>query len=310
MNNGCAIHGWSPIASASADSQLAGVLAGFVFTGIILLFGRRGPKNTQALGLFCSAFVALGLDSHLFGVISGGMQDPFCVRVWSEGMTAAGLLAVGAMAVITGLSWLLASHVEATTEGEDSKPSQPSRAINLDWMVRVIAYGVGVTVTLLLASTTYDYLSIVYTARIPGFLAWSVTLSPISVATISVGIALLTRRISDNRGLNRSNIANIGLRVAAYGILSYVVAGPIFAGVISELTAGVWRHPSPFVVGAALSAGLVLPALLMVALVQAVPCLSPAEAMNHRDDDPVEPIAPQELPQIGAADQQAPSSRN
>src|SRR5262245_6476686 len=97
LMNGCPTHGWSVIASASMDSQLAGVLAGFVFTGIVLLFGRHGPKNIQALGLFCAAFVALGFDSYLFGELSGGISDPFCVRIWTEEMTAAGMLAVGAM---------------------------------------------------------------------------------------------------------------------------------------------------------------------------------------------------------------------
>src|SRR6266487_6804151 len=90
MNNGCIAHWWNMIASASMDSAVAGVLAGFVFTSIVLLLGRRGPKDTQALGLFCAAFVVLGLDSHLFGTVSGGTPDPFCARVWSEEMIAAG----------------------------------------------------------------------------------------------------------------------------------------------------------------------------------------------------------------------------
>jgi hypothetical protein len=88
MNDGCPVHGWSVVASAAMDSQLAGVLAGFVFTSFVLLLGRRGSKDKQSLGLFLAAFVALGFDSHLFGVVSGDATDPFCIRVRTEAMPA------------------------------------------------------------------------------------------------------------------------------------------------------------------------------------------------------------------------------
>ncbi|MTK05408.1 hypothetical protein FF096_26035 [Micromonospora sp. CP22] len=47
----CASHGWSIITSASTNSQFAGVLAGFVFTGIVVLFSLRGSRYTQALAV-------------------------------------------------------------------------------------------------------------------------------------------------------------------------------------------------------------------------------------------------------------------
>lgn len=72
MINKCAVDGWDVIASSSLDSQLAGVLAGFIFTGIILLLGLGGAKkNVQALGIFCPSFIVLAFDSHLWGVING-----------------------------------------------------------------------------------------------------------------------------------------------------------------------------------------------------------------------------------------------
>ncbi|MFC5288828.1 hypothetical protein ACFPM7_17365 [Actinokineospora guangxiensis] len=46
------------------------MLAGFVFTGIIILFGRSGRANTRTLGVFCAAFVVLAFDSYLFSLIS------------------------------------------------------------------------------------------------------------------------------------------------------------------------------------------------------------------------------------------------
>jgi hypothetical protein len=275
MNNGCPTHGWAIIGSAPMDSQLAGVLAGFVFTGIVLLFGRRGSKNTQALGLFCAVFIALGFDSHLFGVVSGESPDPFCGRVWAQEMICAGLLGVSAMAIVTGLSWLLASHLdEVARHGDSSDLNDTDKVINLDRLVRFMAYGTGVTVTLLLAATTYDYLPNIYKTHIPAILIGVAVLSPLFVLVASIGItswrAWYTRR---NPRVTHASMANKGLQVAAYGILCYAVVGPVSSGVISELGADWWQPPSGLIVCVAIIAGLGVPAMLMIALVQAVPPL-------------------------------------
>ncbi len=268
------------------DSAVAGVLAGFVFTSIVLLLGRRGPKDTQALGLFCAAFVVLGLDSHLFGTVSGGTPDPFCARVWSEEMIAAGMLAVGGMAIITGISWLLASHLDSTAEPSGPPVlSQPHRVISLDRLVRLMAYGVGVTVMLLLAATTNDYFSIVYPKQVPTPLGWTAFafVCTAFVTVISSGIATLRTRYATHKHVARADLANSGLRVAAYGILGYAVAGPVFAGFITELGRNWWRPPSNLVVGGSIMGGLILPALLLIALVLAVPPLA-AKVHDRRPD--------------------------
>jgi hypothetical protein len=107
MGKGCLILGWGTTLSAPLSSQLAAVLAGFVFTSIVFLISREGRTHSRALGLFCAAFVVLGFDSHLFAVLSGSVNDPFCGRVWTQAVTASGLLGTGAMAIITGIIWLL-----------------------------------------------------------------------------------------------------------------------------------------------------------------------------------------------------------
>jgi hypothetical protein len=288
MNNGCPAHGWTIIGSAALDSQLAGVLAGFVFTGIVLLFGRRGPKNIQAIGLFCSVFVALGFDSHLFGVLSGESPDPFCGRVWTQGMICTGLLGVSAMAIVTGLSWLLASHLDETARrGKPFDRNNTDNVINLDLLVRLMAYGVGVTVTLLLAASIYDYLSIIYKAHSPTILAWTAFLSPVFVLAVSGSISFLGARYGRrNPRITRASVANWGLRIAAYGILCYAVIGPICDGVISEMGQGWWQSPSGVIVCVVFIAGLGVPALLMLALVQAVPPLSLRRQAGQRTSTP------------------------
>jgi hypothetical protein len=297
MNNGCPTHGWSVIASAPMDSQLAGVLAGFVFTGIVLLFGRRGPKNIYTLGLFCAAFVILGFDSYLFGELSGGALDPYCVRIWTEEMTAAGMLAVGAMAIITGISWLLASHLDAIADISTPPDSSISdRKINLDRLVRIMAHGVGVTATLLLGVTTYDYIATAFPAHVPGFLVSAALISPALVAAALAGLASLRARRTRRRDVALAAVPNTALQIAAYGILTYALAGPVFVGIIGEFGRSWWQPPSDLFVGAAIIFGLVLPALLLIALVQAVPPLSGKYADGSSDAGKSEPAPIRSIP--------------
>ena len=64
---GCGSAGWSAVSSAGANSALAGVLAGFMLNGIVVLLSRTITDigKVRALGLLLAAFVALGLDSYL-----------------------------------------------------------------------------------------------------------------------------------------------------------------------------------------------------------------------------------------------------
>lgn len=288
--NGCAVHGWSLFSSASLDSQLAGVLAGFTFTGIVFLFGRSGPKNTQALGLFCAAFVALGFDSHIFGTISGGTPDRFCARVWSQETTAAGILAVGAMAIITGTSWLLASHLRDQPKNTGSlKEGAADPVINLNRMVPIMAYGVAVAATLLLAVTTYDYLSVAFPGHTPAAIGWSALTTPILVGASSGILALArARRARTRQKCTQAKMSTTAVRFAAYGILVYAVVGPLFTGVISEFGTRWWQPPSAAVVGPTIGAGLIFPAVLMIALIQAVSPLS-AERTENSDGSAASP---------------------
>lgn len=273
MNNSCAPHGWNAIASSSMDSQIAGVLAGFIFTGILLLLGQGGLKNRQTLGLFCPAFIALAFDSHMFSVVSGKTSDPYCVRVWSGEMGAAGMLAVGAMAIVTGLSWLLASHFETATEPGAQKSHTLPKGINLDRLVTLMAYGVGVTVTLFLASTTYDYVAISFPQKQPRTLTWMVLLSPVFVFAACGGIAKISTWRARRKDAPRA-MSTKSLTVAAYGLGAYAVASPVFNGIIGELGTGWWKPTSSLVVYSSIGMGLFAPALLLIALVLAVAPLS------------------------------------
>jgi hypothetical protein len=108
----CASTGWSAVSSALANATLAGLLAGFMLNGIVVLLSRQpGPGQRvgyfQSASLLFAAFVTLGLDSFLFGLITGDQADVACRRAWTEAMFAAGLLGVGTVAVVVSIVFLL-----------------------------------------------------------------------------------------------------------------------------------------------------------------------------------------------------------
>jgi hypothetical protein len=134
----CLSNGWSVVTSAPSNSQLAGVLAGFVFTGVIILYASPGPRAARTIALLCAAFVVLGFDSYLFSSISGNDADPLCGRVWSEAMAASGMLAVGGVALVGAIGWLLAVRDgEAAIQAPAAvvRPRGPVNLQRMSWLM-------------------------------------------------------------------------------------------------------------------------------------------------------------------------------
>lgn len=107
----CARADWSAVTSALPNATLAGVLAGFLLNGIVvfLIRGTDTFEQVRALSFMFAAFVALALDSYLFGLVSG---DHTCQRAWTEAMLAAGLLGIGAVAIIAGFGLMVAAYID------------------------------------------------------------------------------------------------------------------------------------------------------------------------------------------------------
>lgn len=175
--------GWSIITSSAANSQLAGVLAAVIFSGIVILFARRGPRSTQAPGLFASTFVVLGFDRYLFGTVTGLTTGEFCALAWSEGMIAAGMLGVGGFALITGISWPMADHTDGSSESPVARRDQEDLAA----LSRCMVLGVAAGVSLLITMTGLDYLNIMYSGEVSDNLSnatWAVPVSIVLLATL------------------------------------------------------------------------------------------------------------------------------
>lgn len=312
----CASHGWSIITSASTNSQFAGVLAGFVFTGIVMLFAMRGGRYTQTLAVLSPTFIVLGFDSYLFSHVTGSGNDGQCARVWTDGMFASGMLGVGAAGVVSGICWLLAAHLDTHTASllpEDEKRAEavhgspenaPGReatirrtqvaerdaaVINLPRVAAGMVYGVTVGISLLLAMTADRYLRLISTDEPNRLWLWAVWAVPVvvSLSIIALVVVRWRRRKRDpDEVQSESRVSRVrSMTFVVYGMLAYGVLTPVVAGVIASVSDHWWRDPSPLIAVPAIFVELVLATMLLVALVLAAPPM-PSAAPRLKGVDP------------------------
>jgi hypothetical protein len=284
-NDGCPSHGWSIITSASANSQLAGLLAGFLFSGIVILFALKGPKHTKALGLFCATFFALGFASYLFNLVGGDTADPHCARVWSEGMAAIGMGGVGGAGLFSGICWLLSVHVDTVTTPQDGteKSAVATHVLGrqtprLDLIGSLMVHGTNIIISLLLARTAFDYLGVVYEQRarwIAALWQWVYAIPAVVVGTTLILAWYRTRRWSKTGSVRYDDGRRRSISFAVYGVLTYAVVGSVFAGALTNLPDSFWPHPPLPLVITTVAIELLMPGTLLVGLVLALPFPGP-----------------------------------
>ncbi|MFJ9154166.1 hypothetical protein ACIRP7_40375 [Streptomyces sp. NPDC102270] len=101
---------WNPISASQPTSTFAGLFAGFVFASMIVILANREKIDNRtadaarALKLLLSAFFGLAIVAYLEGVVRGEQE---CPRAQTESVINGGALAVGAVAVMVSLSWLV-----------------------------------------------------------------------------------------------------------------------------------------------------------------------------------------------------------
>lgn len=224
----------------------------------------------------------LGFDSYLFSLISGGNTDPICLRVWSQGEAASGMLGVGGLAVVTGISWLLAGHLNDEEHHRAKGPENEERAeivTNLDHLSRFAVHGVMVAIALLLTATALDYLRLTALRHMSAWTEWFSAASPLIIA--SAALAAVRRRSSFGRSVSSTRYLDSAPKYASFGVLSYAIVGPIFAGIVTHLPDSWWHSLQGAIVSLALLIGLVIPIALLVLLIQAVPPLWSAESTRQ-----------------------------
>jgi hypothetical protein len=120
---------WSVIDVSASNAQLAGILAGFIISALTTLLAIKRESSPlflfgvkHATVLLAVGIIILGLDAYLFGSIaatrpaeidgSWPAAHSVCQRAWVEYMPASGLLTLGAVVLVAGLSWIVVCHGE------------------------------------------------------------------------------------------------------------------------------------------------------------------------------------------------------
>jgi hypothetical protein len=253
---------WDPTASAASNSQLAGVIAGLVFAGLVVMLDQRGPgrRSDQALTLFVAAFLTFAFDGFFFGVTSG---EQTCARAWAETMVAAGVLGFGALGLFLGVSWML----HAATPGS----STPFR------VTRVIVYVLAFLVVAQLRVTAVDYLRDVRPAGAYPWLDTALTAVLVLVAVVAAAHALAGRRLA--------RLSRPAVTAAAGLAIAYVVVCSLLFGLITSSETAFWAGGTPPVVyiGSTLTAVLLQAAVVIVHLLALpVPEPGPARPLPRR----------------------------
>jgi hypothetical protein len=257
MSVGCSLTGWSAVASAPANATLAAVLAGFMINGMILVLSRKPAAMTagyvQAVSLLFAAFFTLGLDAYLFGLVTGDSMQIIgnvsaCRRTWTEAMFAAGLLGIGAVAIIVGFVILFDTDLSARQDRQDlrkqdSQEQYLERKASLkmlqtlcNFLRRVVAF----IVVALLWVTAKSYLLAVFNGRIPALGAVFIRLyfwAGILVLLVAIGVAVTGRNV----GFPSINM----LRIAIYSSVIYTVLSVVLAGFTASLSIRDWGPTNP-----------------------------------------------------------------
>jgi D-alanyl-lipoteichoic acid acyltransferase DltB (MBOAT superfamily) len=243
------MNGWSIIASAQANSNLAGILAGFLFFGLIYLLGKD-EKRSEIVLLFTASFIILAFAGYLFSRVSGfsASSDPgpaiasFCKGVWMEGMIAYAMLVVGTATMIVGLGYVLVSY--------DPK----SDRTHLRRLATVTTGGILVGAIFLLFTSVNFYDELL--DRPNHHLIWA-----LSVLAIMLVLSLSYVTYTSSRGPGgRRQIRDKYIEWAVYVIGGFGIAGTVLTGIAARV------DPSRWVSWLVIIASLGFPAIIVVML--------------------------------------------
>ncbi|MEU8001818.1 hypothetical protein AB0B66_11700 [Catellatospora sp. NPDC049111] len=214
------------LTAAPLNSQLAGVLAGLVFAGMIVLIsvqpepsrlssGVEPGRRTEALVLLVGSFLALLMAAFLFGVASG---DTGCARGRTVALAAGGLLGLGVLSMFGGLCWLI-----------DQYDHESRRATRVTLFA---TYFVGFIVIFYLSATVRDYVDDVgaeLAQRRPDWLPTVINRYYLPVLEGITVLLLLRSLVGQYIRRPRTETSELTVLVTAY----VYIAGVMIAGVVA-----------------------------------------------------------------------------
>ena len=255
---GCSATVWSAVASATANATLAAVLAGFMINGIILVLGNAAvmrAEYVQALTLMFAAFVALGLDAFLFGIVTGENTKVIdgitaCRRAWTESMFAAGLLGIGAVAIVVAFIVLFSAYLpDVKHKGSEWVPSLEM----LERLSSLIRGGVAVGVVAFLYLTARSYLQAIFTGHVPVlgtvFLYGYIIIggAAVVVMTVATTLAGVDNRIAQFLRVDTRKQLTKALNFAIWASIIYTVLSALMTAAAASISARLWNPAYPSV---------------------------------------------------------------
>lgn len=275
MSRSCTFfHGWDVLASASSYSQLAGLMGGFLFAGMVVLLTERRGRDTETansdappeffkaptLMLFASALINLLVSSYIYGIIAG---DQVCPRAYMEGIIGAGLMATGALGLFNGIAWLLSTYAQAG----------PS----LVGAVRRTTYTAYITIIALLGIFGVDSLEDMYAERFPS--SWDLTLMAAYAAILTVLLFTVRRWFPPQDYDAQIN----ALKKAASLPLLYTLISGAFFGLLSPFPPAAWGGMDDWKILAALSTSLLFVGFMVIVNARTFPYAPDGRAGAERD---------------------------
>lgn len=272
----CTSDQWSVLSSAASNSQLAGVLGGFLITAIALLFDKNSREGVHTLALFASAVLVLMLDSFLFSLITGtqvpdGERRATCAIAWTQGAVSTGMLAAGATALFGGLGWMLASHAVNTAAGQD--PDDVRAYCFLADLGGWLTFAAAMATTLILSETSIDYLQFMLGHKPDPWVEGTIVTACaafvlVDFALVYVRTRALRKSLADTAAPTRLALRSI--KVATVGIVVLAIAGSWLAVSLARVPDSWLIAPNLGIVICVLTLTLVLPTIVSTAICYSV----------------------------------------
>lgn len=291
----CSTHGWSILDSAPTNSSLAGVLAGFGFTAAVIYVGRRDQafddgcddpqqvtrhqmarsvQDVQTISLFVVSFIILGLDSFVWSTIAGsrgssvpreavGLTPELCSRVWSQAILAAGMLSLGAIAMVCNITSLFLWQQSAVRDWHSR------RYLRFFLLVATAIAVLGTT--LYVASDSMNYLDVVYNGHPPVWLTTTtavITFGGLAFALV-IGAHAYFRKPAPPTSAGALKLKD-RMKIPTLLVAFYVLIGAV--GVTAAARFPNWSpEPNTWVILVYWALGLVYPVVVVILVARAVP---------------------------------------
>ncbi|WP_158708577.1 hypothetical protein [Streptomyces sp. NRRL S-244] len=253
---------------------------------MVLTEGKIGTLRVATLRLFIAGFVVLGLDSYSFSILTGDVAEGACGRVWTESLIASGMLVVGTVAVISGVSWLLAAYVENVTP-EQSALGHIQAMRTVERLLRRSVYGITVMTVILLSTVAHDYVNVAFSGRPKPW--WATWISPVYVLLVGaamIGAVWQRQRNCAQAETNSDEPSSLALSIAFTGAVSYAIVGTGAIGFITSTPTSFW-NPIPGVVAfITVAIVLIMPVPTILTLIYAMPRLGIASADTSHAPSP------------------------